>query len=784
MEIFTLLLLVFIIILLLKHSNTTNEKLSEIQRSIARMKEQIKDLHVTPPASTPVTSTPPPPPKTVAPKPVIPPPVEEQPAAITPQPDTYWQSGFTVNKKPDIAETPAPAPKPQPVQEPQPGFFERHPDLEKFIGENLVSKIGIAILVLAIGFFVKYAIDNEWIGPVGRVAVGLVAGGILVGIAHHLRNSYKAFSSVLIGGGMVVFYFTIALAYHQFQLLPQTAAFISMIVITAFAVLLALLYNRQELAIISMLGGFATPFLLSNGSGNYHALLIYLIILNTGLLIVAYNRAWRLLNVLAFICTTLIYAAWLATAADGVAQHRYAFIYSTVFYLLFFSINIAHNIKSGKAFVASDFGILLANTCLYFTGGLYCLYQMDAASYKGLFAAGMGVFNLAASYALFRNKKIDTNVLYLLIGITLTFVSITAPLQLHGSYITLFWSSEAVLLYWLYTKSNISLIRLASLAVWACMLISLLLDWKNVYADAGIYLPVFINKGFTTTLYSAITSLVLSRLLFKNKEDAFYTMVVGVAGIVLLYMTGLLEIMHQVKHHLPASYIYVLYMLLYTMVFILLCVQLLTKMVWLQFTQTAGIILRAAAVLIFLFCLPTSAAVQAHMLQSAQGQIHFIAHWLSAIGAAICMYQLIQQARRHNSIQDNPLLSWIFCIAILIYLTTEVQFICNTLFYNQNISLERIQQVYVKTGWPILWALASFAFMWLGMQHKYRPLRIISLTVFTVTLLKLFLYDISNIPMAGKIAAFFCLGVILLIVSFMYQRLKKIIAEDDKPQQS
>jgi uncharacterized membrane protein len=76
--------------------------------------------------------------------------------------------------------------------------------------------------------------------------------------------------------------------------------------------------------------------------------------------------------------------------------------------------------------------------------------------------------------------------------------------------------------------------------------------------------------------------------------------------------------------------------------------------------------------------------------------------------------------------------------------------------------------------------VCSFAFMWLGMRYKYRTLRIISLSLFSLTLFKLFAFDIRNIPVGGKIAAFFCLGVLLLVVSFMYQRLKKIIIDDEK----
>lgn len=115
-------------------------------------------------------------------------------------------------------------------------------------------------------------------------------------------------------------------------------------------------------------------------------------------------------------------------------------------------------------------------------------------------------------------------------------------------------------------------------------------------------------------------------------------------------------------------------------------------------------------------------------------------------------------------------------------LSAEVYLITLRLFYSNVQSEELINRVFTKAVLPVLWGLCSFAFMWLGMKHKYKTLRIISLSLFSFTLLKLFLYDISNIPVAGKIIAFFCLGVLLLIISFMYQRLKKIIIEDEAKQ--
>ncbi len=131
------------------------------------------------------------------------------------------------------------------------------------------------------------------------------------------------------------------------------------------------------------------------------------------------------------------------------------------------------------------------------------------------FALSVVVFNLAASSGLFSKKKIDNNIFYLLIAITLSFVSLTAPTQLIGHNITLFWPFEAVLLYRLYQKPNIRIIGLASLIVQTAMMISLLIDWFNVYGSLSLPLPVIIIKGLITTIFAAAATC----LLFILKRD-------------------------------------------------------------------------------------------------------------------------------------------------------------------------------------------------------------------------------------------------------------------------
>src|SRR5688500_5875436 len=241
MEFFIIIALLVVIILVLRLNNTLANRLESLESELSALRKSISSLAK--PEVTKETQV------------VTPEKEKETKSGKTPTPD--WQSKFRVvedrivSKTPPVFEEPSatsekhPLLKEQPIQHtvsaPQPrvSFMERHPDLERFIGENITSKIGIGILVLAIGFFVKYAIDNQWIAETGRVAIGLLCGGILTFLAHRMRNSYPAFSSVLVGGGLAIFYFTITLAYHEYHLFSQTVTFIIMVAITGFAVVLS-----------------------------------------------------------------------------------------------------------------------------------------------------------------------------------------------------------------------------------------------------------------------------------------------------------------------------------------------------------------------------------------------------------------------------------------------------------------------------------------------------------------------------------------------------------------
>jgi uncharacterized membrane protein len=697
-----------------------------------------------------------------------------------------------VPAKPVMSESKTESVIPKQREEQEPGWWDtwlqNNPDLEKFIGENLANKIGIAVLVLGISFFVKYAIDNDWINETGRVIIGLLSGGILIGLAHYIRNSYRSFSSVLVGGGLSVFYFTIAYAFHQYHLVSQSAAFIIMIVITGFAVILSLLYDRLELAILATLGGFIAPFLVSTGQDNYIALFTYLCILNTGLMVLAYFKRWPAINFIAIFFTVIIYGGWFIQKFlndESSFPYKNALFFATLFYVLFMAMNLVNNVRKNRRFDALDFIVVLSVNFLYYVAGMLILSFWSKGDYKGLFTALLGVINLILAWLFFKDRKTDKNLVYLFIGLTLTFISLAAPVQLKGNYITLFWAAECVVLFWLYQRSNIQILKIASLGIVALMFISLLMDWEQIYYSSNSIIPVIINKGFTTSVVVASALLIYYQLM-KKEANSYYLPgltnylvrnILLIGSIVIVYIIGMLEIYYQFNTRGPGTNIYAIYLQLYSfaMGFILLRIfHRSPNQAILKFS------IPMACFVFYLFNIRINYEISMLLLSSGLHTMHFISHWVSAVLLFKLLFDVIVYFRKNSAAWASyqVLFTWITIIEIILLLSVEMYHVI--LWINYAAEDDRLywENLYYKAGLSILWGFCSFIMMWLGMKYHFSTLRIISLSLFSITLVKLFAFDIRNIPPGGKIAAFILLGVLLLTISFMYQRLKKIIIDD------
>lgn len=792
----------FLLLTILSRSGDQKRLLEDLYSRVNELTGEVRKLRKAqqqaPVIPSPRPVIPPPVPAKEEEKPLseltIPPPVPETPTVPEPVPETDPipeppESGhLTIPEllKPNLTTF-----KSKPTYQPEfiPEKEER--DYEKFIGENIANKIGIAVLVLGISFFIKYAIDKDWIHESGRVLIGLLSGGILIGLAHYFRNQYRSFSSVLVGGGLTVFYFSIAFAFHQYHLISQTTAFICMVIISALGVFLSLFYNRQELAILATIGGFITPFLVSTGQDNYTALFTYLCILNTGLMVLAWFKRWPAINSIALVFTTLIYGGWLTRrllySSDPLPRTE-ALLFATLFYLLFIAMHIINTIRLKNKFRSFDFMLLLSTSALYYLAGMLILDQWNHGDYKGLFTGLLGLFNGILAIIFYRDKNTDRNFVSLLIGLTLSFLSLVAPVQFDGHDITLFWAAETVTLYWLFMRSRIVLLKLSSGLIAGLMLLSLLGDWSSIYINhTHSSLPVILNSGFVTGLVVAVSLFLFYFLQRKEQETVFYAGIPAaslrvatlILGICISYLTGILEIHYQFSSRNPDTPASAIYLQLYSYCFIILLLSLFRK-------DKNGPVLRLSLTLfaffIYVWGLSATRAFSLYLMENGKG-IYFLAHWIAVLLLLWLLYQLILFffKEENKSWRDYQLVfTWLTAAGIIVLLSVEMYQVIFWSNYRDAADWAWWQNLYYKAGLSILWGLSSFVMMRMGMKKDFKTLRIISLTLFTVTIVKLFLYDIVNIPPGGKIAAFILLGILLLAVSFMYQRLKKILLDNNR----
>ncbi|MFV0571648.1 MAG: DUF2339 domain-containing protein [Xanthomarina gelatinilytica] len=697
-------------------------------------------------------------------------------------------------------------------------FKENNPDLEKFIGENLINKIGILILVLGVSYFVKFAIDKDWINEPARVGIGILAGSLVMAVAHKLKQNFAAFSSVLVAGAISIFYFTIAIAFHEYHLFSQTVAFAIMAGITTFSVLVSVSYNRQELAVLSLIGGFAVPFMVSTGQGNYVVLFTYIAILNIGILAISYFKKWNIVTLLSFIFTTILFIGWcISEIGSETFSPSGALLFATLFYVIFSVATMLQNLRKKGTLSYIEYAMLIVNNFVFFGLGMTIINDWGI-NIKGLFTLLLAIYNLVYAYILYTKFKPDKNSIYVLIGLTLTFATLTIPIQFKGNQITLFWTSEAVLLFWLAQKSKIQYFKIGAIIVQVLTFGSLLLDWMKYGYEEKLSIvvnPLFIAGIFVTA------SLVLTYFLLKKETEPskilgfnfnpnFYRTFLLVATVFMAYFTGFLEALFQSNNRIMNSGSSISFPVAYHFAFLAVLITVIRK-IGNQLVYIIASIIVAFSIFLYIvvFYRLTNIEIVDNLTYSdAAYNYAFYLHYVIAIAILYLLSQLFNLAKSEQNIRflSGKIAPWLFVFAIVYVLSCELLIhglyfngTINTAeitktngyiksfeeasFYEREIFIEDqllpIKQQIIKIGYPILWGVFSFVFLIIGIQKQWKRLRIIALSLLGLTILKLFVYDINNTSETGRIIAFILLGVLILIISFVYQKLKKLVIDDE-----
>jgi uncharacterized membrane protein len=270
------------------------------------------------PASSPVPPTPVAPP---APTAAPPPPRPSPPPAPSPPEPRLERPSPAVPPKPKVEVPPPPparipppppvAPTPRSVEPPPPVPPSRSFDWESVVGVKLFSAIAGVALVFAAVLFLRYSVQQGWLQPPVRVLIGLLVGvSLLVVCELKAARKYPVTANALDAAAIAILFSTFFAAHALWGLIPASVTFALLALVTAVAVLLSIRRESLFIAVLGLLGGFATPALLSTGENRPVPLFTYLLLLNVGLAWVAYRQTWPVLAVATLVLTTIYQWGW------------------------------------------------------------------------------------------------------------------------------------------------------------------------------------------------------------------------------------------------------------------------------------------------------------------------------------------------------------------------------------------------------------------------------------------------------------------------------------------
>ena len=619
---------------------------------------------------------------------------------------------------------------------------------EKFIGENLFGKIGILVFVLGIAFFVKYAIDQNWIGHTMRTALGFGVGTLLLGIAWRLGERYRAFSSLLAGGGCAVYYVTTAIAFHYYQLFSQSVAFGIMVVVTLFMAWTARHYERRELAVTAIVGGFLAPFLTATGTPNFLFLYVYMVILGLGSLYLSWGTRW---NELPLISTAATYLALFLIGKDFV---ELPYGVHLLFYGLFWVISTASCftlLRRGMKGVFAGFHIAAMIFSSMFTILLVAMLGDDEYYENGFTALTMGAAYVGLHLWLRYKEQSNDLKQAILLGLGLAYLSVSLPLFFSGAVLTVCLSAEMVLLLWLYCRLNVGVYGIASGAV---MVVSILGELSQLLlANAPeVSTPVF-NSNFMSTIFRGLCFLAFARIMDRNKEklEAYYVPlnhIIYGAGIITIYACLSMEM----DLFIPSP--------TYNAVVTLLRIGTLFAIaVGFGRRYPAGKYGWLYAVYMFV------------AMFLIAGDVFYYGEYttpMAAIGVQwlgiACGIGLFVHASR-NYYKQAERSTKLFTV----FLNVSA-----TLLWVSMVRALLMQMGVEQFSAPLSLSLAAVGTlqMALGMRLPNKTMRLLSIATFAFIIAKLALYDVWRMPAVGRIVVFIILGALLLSLSFMYQKLK------------
>jgi uncharacterized membrane protein len=414
---------------------------------------------------------------------------------LTQQPAAPAEAAQTLAETPATIVQPAasdPSPTAEHLPPPLPSVSKPDEHLELIIGRKWLGWIAIVLILGATVYFLKYAFENRWIGELGRVTLGVVAGIMLVLAGHERhRKGWRYLSQVLTAGGTTVLYLSVYGAFGYYHLIDQRSAFVFLAIIVAEAHLLALAYNAPSIAVMAMAGGFLAPMLLSTGRDQYRVLFTYIGVLDLGMLGVVIARSWRWIGSLAYVGTQCLFWAWY-TEHYHHEKRLAALLFQSAIFLLFVLADIAPHLRRHIA-GWEEWARLAVNPFVFYST-CYSLLNDDHHDWMAVLALALAIVYAVLARVELALRPSDRRILLVTLGTALTFVTLAIPIQLESNWITIAWGLEAVILLWAGLESTAAPLRLLAAIVFSLAVFRFLFQ-DTPWQSRALFTPV-LNRYF------------------------------------------------------------------------------------------------------------------------------------------------------------------------------------------------------------------------------------------------------------------------------------------------
>ena len=438
---------------------------------------------------------------------------------------------------------------------------------ETLIGGKLLNRVGALALILGVGFFLKYAFDNNWLNETARVVLGGAAGLLLAAGGHRFhRRGMPVFAQGLTGAGVGILYLSIYAAYDFYRLVPQPVAFLLMALVTAAALLLSLRYDARAIALLGWAGGFLTPFLLVTAQLNTLGLFVYITLLDAGLIAILLSRRhWRLLEPLGITATYTTYLTW-SFRADLPEGLGTALAFLVLWWALFAWMSIYRSAAGDTGnrlwrwiavtVNALGFYVMLMRLSRH-TEGIWDIVGIQSLTPQAALTYSEGIATIILSLAYFAltgwiTRNTDDRSAAGVHATAAILLAVCAPLSLFSPFvIVVIWTFEALALFGFGAFRKVRAVRHAGTALLALSFIGIFLFGGTIVSSLiSTYVPVFSSR---TAAYWVVGGALLAcagllRGRTESTSDRRHYTVFHLAWTFLLLVWGTVEVLSYFQY--------------------------------------------------------------------------------------------------------------------------------------------------------------------------------------------------------------------------------------------